>query len=791
MNAYLKQIEAATRATVIHSRAMFSWFGKRCPLLSANLMRALPSETAREFLISKLQDHLYQNFYCRGMASSTKWELSEIRGFALKAPYVAELSKANKGTGYWSSGWQVRSMKASKILVSQDELLLWVDPANTFPATDETLTPGSYISIRFPKEFPDLSPGFYLAAANVELKHADWLQSVRLYWNVTPAGGVQLMRMLTTELNRMELPFRLKVQRDFSPFPRCDTAVLYIRKDDYSRIHDVLRDVYAELDGELRSGTPVFTKALAPGLGLAEEPLRGTSFGLDRCRVLAEGLVTAYDDGRRKIDEQVQAVCNRFALAKVSVAEPFLNEGSVDIYRFDAPTFSPAPVRQHAYEEIKDVREDRFLMTAYEIGRELCRQAIYFDGRCNWMGTSAKDVDNKTYCTLTPELYAGTSGVALFLAELYELTGDPTLKRTSLAAIRQALSKVGDVPPAARLGAYSGWVGIALAATRVGFATQSEQLLRSARELLNAVVTDYGANLELDLISGKAGAIAALVCLHSEFSDDSLLEFSLRLGDQLLEASIVCDDGYCWRTVNATNEIALTGFSHGAAGIGYALLELFNATGEIKYREAAVKAFNYERSWFEPRVGNWPDLREVPRRHQRGDSSLPFSAVWCHGAPGIALSRLRAYDLLGEQQYKNEALTALTTTINTTQSSLLSRSLNFSLCHGVAGNADVLLIASQILGKEFPQGLEVARRFADGGLSLYGALGKEWPCGAGGGPTPSLMLGFAGIGYFYLRLHKSTIPSPLILHHGIAANLAQLEPEYDYAADDVVLAVEK
>jgi hypothetical protein len=32
---------------------------------------------------------------------------------------------------------------------------------------------------------------------------------------------------------------------------------------------------------------------------------------------------------------------------------------------------------------------------------------------------------------------------------------------------------------------------------------------------------------------------------------------------------------------------------------------------------------------------------------------------------------------------------------------------------------------------------------------------RVWPCGISGGQTPNLMLGLAGIGYFYLRLYDN------------------------------------
>jgi lantibiotic modifying enzyme len=38
----------------------------------------------------------------------------------------------------------------------------------------------------------------------------------------------------------------------------------------------------------------------------------------------------------------------------------------------------------------------------------------------------------------------------------------------------------------------------------------------------------------------------------------------------------------------------------------------------------------------------------------------------------------------------------------------------------------------------------------------------KWPCGIAGGETPNLLLGLAGIGYFYLRLYNTHVPSILI-----------------------------
>src|SRR5262249_27256716 len=152
----------------------------------------------------------------------------------------------------------------------------------------------------------------------------------------------------------------------------------------------------------------------------------------------------------------------------------------------------------------------------------------------------------------------------------------------------------------------------------------------------------------------NAGAIAALVVLLNILNDASLLDFAVRLGNELLQTADETDAGCSWKSAAPPTHRNLTGFSHGTAGVGYALLELFQATGDSKYHRAAERAFDYERHWFDADVGNWPDFREEPSQGKRSKRSLSFATFWCHGAPGIALSRLRAYEILKDETCKAE-----------------------------------------------------------------------------------------------------------------------------------------
>jgi hypothetical protein len=74
-----------------------------------------------------------------------------------------------------------------------------------------------------------------------------------------------------------------------------------------------------------------------------------------------------------------------------------------------------------------------------------------------------------------------------------------------------------------------------------------------------------------------------------------------------------------------------------------------------------------------------------------------------------------------------------------------------------------LCSGEEVLGPDSIEASPLAYRVADAGIERYAARGAPWPCGVGGGETPGLMLGLAGIGYSYLRLCNRATPSILIV----------------------------
>jgi hypothetical protein len=87
----------------------------------------------------------------------------------------------------------------------------------------------------------------------------------------------------------------------------------------------LVRHVHEEIRGYLRSGVPALTLRLAEGVAVAHDPPGGSSFGLHRCRLIAEGLLRAHERGLRSLEDRLDAVIERFREAGVDPDRPYLS----------------------------------------------------------------------------------------------------------------------------------------------------------------------------------------------------------------------------------------------------------------------------------------------------------------------------------------------------------------------------------------------------------------------------------------------------------------------------------
>ncbi|HEV2897406.1 MAG TPA: lanthionine synthetase LanC family protein [Pseudaminobacter sp.] len=752
------QITAVLEALTVDASTHFFWFGMRVDCAPVSIARRR-TDRLPAFLVGAVQHHLYTHFYMVGGPISHVLNVEQTGG---TTDFAARLSLANLGEGFWDSGWTVEDRGERTLWVRKNGLRLSIPDKLCLSHTGRAPPIGDMVSVRHPAGSHHRSPGFYTAFANRPLDLRSPGGILRLYLNIDTAGAEAVVRIVTDRLNDVQRPFILKVLSNPAAYGRCDNAVLYCHRSDFCDVRDT--DLPAILPGVfpyLRARIPALTAPLAEGVGVAEDPKRHDSFGSDRCAALAKAIVGAFLARETTMAGRLGMVALGFAAAGIDPEYPYRNLGS-DFNVGRAIRHTQPADRAAPSGSAPAVGNDRFLAYADEIADALVETAIWHRGLCNWvasLGPISEARPLPRFGSLGPNLYDGTSGIALFLGELYRISGDVRHRDTALGAIRHAIECRGrerDV----RHGLYVGATGIALAAVRLQTLLGCEELGEFGAALSeNPVPKAIGH----DLISGLSGVIIGYLALHAALRRRDFLDLAIAAGDDLIALGIEGDGGLSWESANALNGRNLTGLSHGAAGAAYALFELHAATGSQRFGAAGSAAFDYEDACFDLASGNWPDFRQVdPGR--MASARVSCSTTWCHGAPGIAVSRLRAGTVHGLDSTRLKSGIALKTTRDHLRTWLQSRQGNYSLCHGLAGNADILHWAARAAAGHCSGLDEVVAETAEFGWRTYGGR-KSWPSGVGdGGWNPSLMLGSAGVGNFYLRLARSDAPSPTAPH---------------------------
>jgi type 2 lantibiotic biosynthesis protein LanM len=397
------------------------------------------------------------------------------------------------------------------------------------------------------------------------------------------------------------------------------------------------------------------------------------------------------------------------------------------------------PVMQDTVQDAVIDRE-RLLTAARAVGDRLEMLAVRGEDDVTWIGLNHMNAGNAAVIPLGVDLYDGVPGIALFLAYLGEMTGEDrftTLAQRTLTNIRRAIEadRSGSRGALTSIGAFSGWGGLIYTLTHLGSLWSKPALIDEADALAELLPGLIDQDEAFDIIGGAAGCIGALLTLHRAAPSNRTLATAIQCGDRLRH-----------RIQLNKHKKLLTGFSHGAAGIAWALLELASVAAEKRFQRTALELIEWERSLFNAEQKNWPDLRA---------RQLPaFRFAWCHGAPGIGLARLRSLPHLHEAQVRAEIHTALETTLAEGFGD------NHSLCHGDLGNLELVVYASQRLDPRWkPEANRLASTILDS-IQRHG-----WLCGElSGVETPGLMTGLAGIGYELLRLADPMhVPSVLAL----------------------------
>jgi HopA1 effector protein family len=281
-------------------------------------------------IVLALANDIYLRKYAKLMAPKAP------SGRLERLPFLAALSAANASIAGWDGGWSLeRRLDDRDYLLQRDGFFLRASAAEIEPDPGTAGAQARY-SVNVGKEQLASGSGWYVAFGNVAMRSDTSEILTRLYWNVTPHAAARLVRALTQHLNDFSVAFKMKLPAAPDAYDRVDTAVLYLAKCDYLRGKALFSSIHRGLSG-LRSAVPVFTKSIAPGLGVAEDPGNGLSFGQHRCLIVARALWRAFMDGEDSPAARMNFLEQEFCLHGLDCAAPHLGPNSDDVYeRFAA-----------------------------------------------------------------------------------------------------------------------------------------------------------------------------------------------------------------------------------------------------------------------------------------------------------------------------------------------------------------------------------------------------------------------------------------------------------------------
>lgn len=283
----------------------------------------------------RLKRFLYERYYNGMYYLRLRKKIIDHHQYGADPLLLYALQQANQGCGYFEDGWQITGLDGpDHFFVSNGKLTLWIKKDFHLRCNQRQADLGDNVAIRWPAGRPFLSLGYYMAFSNHPYKNNP-SNTIRFYFNIQSHIATSLMSEVTRCLNEERVGFQFKICHDPQYYVRWDTAVLYFKREDYTVCRNVISTIYEKLQNGFCPQTPLFTKFLAPGLALAEEPSQaqaGESFGTHRCGLVAEGLLTAYEASQSDIESKIKYIIKSFSKEGVTVEYPYLNPGHLDIY---------------------------------------------------------------------------------------------------------------------------------------------------------------------------------------------------------------------------------------------------------------------------------------------------------------------------------------------------------------------------------------------------------------------------------------------------------------------------
>ncbi|CAN8257505.1 unnamed protein product [Cochlearia groenlandica] len=326
-------------------------------------------------------------------------------------------------------------------------------------------------------------------------------------------------------------------------------------------------------------------------------------------------------------------------------------------------------------------------------------------------------------------LYSGTLGTAFLLFRAYQVTNNANDLSLCLQIIKacdaaSASSSSGDIT------FICGRAGVCALGAAAAKRSGEQELLHYY--LAQFLQIRLASDLPNELLYGRVGYLWACLFVNRYVGADTLSSATIREVTQeiIKEGRAMAKNGSSPLMFDWYGK-RYWGAAHGLAGIMHVLMDVELEPDEAEDVKGTLKYMISNRF----PSGNYPASEEDKRRD--------LLAHWCHGAPGIALTLVKATEVYGEREFMEAGVAAAEVVWNR---GLLKR---VGICHGISGNAYVFLSLYRASGKS--EYLYRAKAFASFLLDRGHKLLSKGEMHGGDSPY-SLFEGIGGMAYLFLDM---------------------------------------
>lgn len=218
-----------------------------------------------------------------------------------KTDFIKGIKLANNSKKRVEKNWIIDHLNPDgSIIAKKSDRRLFLYPSQYLQQNYSNNYPevGNKVKFNHSKGYTD-DKFYYINCNNINNSFPEHL--IRVYFNINPLNCSKLVKLITERLNQLNSIFKLKCLKNPNDYTRADSAVLYLDKRYFFQFKPILQDIIQEIKPYLKPEVPLFTLKLHDGVGFAENPPNpNESFGMSRCRLIAEGIWQAHENNLPK-----------------------------------------------------------------------------------------------------------------------------------------------------------------------------------------------------------------------------------------------------------------------------------------------------------------------------------------------------------------------------------------------------------------------------------------------------------------------------------------------------------